>query len=383
MSPSFRAAVPGVLLIAQVFFLQFLVRAGLSPLAPALEADLGVDHAKAGAIFLAQAAGYAATLPLAGFVSARLEHRTVIGLSGVLMGLLVCSLEFVSSLWGVGVVFFLFGMGGGLYLPSGMAAITGAVESKDYGKVTSIHEIAPNLALFLAPALAAWALGHASWRTILAFVGLAQIVSGVVVLVRCPLGASKSPKLDRALFADAVRDPSFWPFVALFCLGIGASFGPYGMLPLYMTSDMGFTQAKAGELLALSRILPPFSAALSGRLSDRLGAAKTLKLYFVVAGAAVFGLGAARGGWFTVFVILHGVATAAFFPPAFAALSRAYPTRTRPLALGVLVSAGILVGNGFIPQWLGFMGDRGLFGTAFCILGALVWGGLALKFPRL
>jgi NNP family nitrate/nitrite transporter-like MFS transporter len=79
--------------------------------------------------------------------------------------------------------------------------------------------------------------------------------------------------------------------IVLFSLGIGASFGVYTMIPLYLVSEKGMERTWANTLLGLSRISALVMVLLSGWITDRLGAKQVLKAVFLANGLATAILG--------------------------------------------------------------------------------------------
>lgn len=55
------------------------------------------------------------------------------------------------GLYSLGAVCLGLGLAAGLYLPSGVAALTSFVRPRDWGKAVAMHEIAPNGGMVLAP----------------------------------------------------------------------------------------------------------------------------------------------------------------------------------------------------------------------------------------
>ena len=139
-----RPYVLPVVFLAGVFFLNFVSRIILSPLVPAVEADLGLGHGAAGSLFLLITAGYFVSLVGSGFISSRITHCSTIILSLVALGCVMILISLAGSAGTVGLGMFLIGLATGLYLPSGIAAITDLVHPSRWGRALAIHELAPN-----------------------------------------------------------------------------------------------------------------------------------------------------------------------------------------------------------------------------------------------
>jgi NNP family nitrate/nitrite transporter-like MFS transporter len=174
--------------------------------------------------------------------------------------------------------------------------------------------------------------------------------------------------------------------MVLFCLGIGASFGVYSMIPLYLVSEKGMERTWANTLLGLSRISTLVFVLLAGWVTDRLGARRTLKAVFLGNGLTTMALGIVSGSWMVILLFIQPMIATCFFPAGFAALSRMGSPRIKNVAISFTASLGILVGGGAIPAAIGFIGELGFFPLGFILLGVLLLAGVflvqALKFAN-
>jgi NNP family nitrate/nitrite transporter-like MFS transporter len=75
-----------------------------------------------------------------GFVSSWLNHRRTIILSSMAVGGALLAVSISRNLWGIYFGLFILGMAAGLYLPSGIATVTGLVDSRHWGRA-----IAPSM----------------------------------------------------------------------------------------------------------------------------------------------------------------------------------------------------------------------------------------------
>src|SRR4030042_1927653 len=131
---------------------------------PTIEMELKIGHEEAGSLFFLISLGYCIMLLGSGFVSSRLTHRRTIVLSSMAVGGALLMVGLSSHPWGIRFGLLLLGMAAGLYIPSGMATITGLVSSRDWGKAIGIHELAPNLSFIVAPLIAETLLRVYSWQ---------------------------------------------------------------------------------------------------------------------------------------------------------------------------------------------------------------------------
>lgn len=375
---AFGAALPLLLCITLVFFLNFMGRAIFSPLMLSIEQDLGISHAQAGGIFLMVSLGYSLALLLSGFVSSWLTHRRCVIIAAALMGAGLLAVGHAHNPVLLQLALFFFGLSGGLYLPSGIAALTSLVRKKDFGKAIAVHEMAPNLSLILAPLVAEALLQVTTWRGVMNVLGWASLaVAGVYALFgRGGDFHGKAP--DFSTVSGIVRMPAFWALGLLFSLAVGASIGPYSMLPLFLVDERGYDAVRANELLAVSRVLTPVAAIAAGWAADRFGPTRTIVFYLASTGAGTILMGLTHGLALTVVVLAQPFFSALYFTAGFAVISRVFSQEVRNVAVSLIIPFGVSGGMGVIPTLLGFCGDHGSFALGFVILGSLLVLGLSL-----
>jgi NNP family nitrate/nitrite transporter-like MFS transporter len=361
-----------------IFFLNFLARIILSPLMPAVEKDLKIGHTEAGSLFLLISLGYCGGLLASGFVSSRLYHRKTIFLSSIAVGLGLMIVSISHNLWAIRSGLIFLGMAAGFYLPSGIATVTELVRPEHWGKAIAIHELAPNLGFVIAPLLAEALLGFFSWRGVLFLAGIGSMTAGMIFVFLGKGGTFPSEAPALKTLRSLLVEPSFWIMIALFSLGIGASFGVYSMIPLYLVSEKGMERTWANTLLGLSRISTLVIVLLSGWVTDRLGAKQTLKAVFLANGLSTMILGLVSGSWMVILLFIQPMIATCFFPAGFAALSRMGSPRIKNVAISFTASLGILLGGGAIPAGIGLIGELGYFSLGIILLGALLFAGVIL-----
>jgi NNP family nitrate/nitrite transporter-like MFS transporter len=367
-----------LLFLVGIFLLNFLARIILSPLMPAVEKDLKIGHDEAGSLFFLLSFGYCVGLLASGFVSSRLYHRKTIFLSSIAVGFGLMIVSISHDLWAIRSGLIFLGMAAGFYLPSGIATVTGLVRPEHWGKAIAIHELAPNLGFLIAPLLAEALLGLFSWQNVLLLIGIGSIVGGGIFISWGRGGAFLGEAPDSKNLRSILVEPSFWMMIILFSFGIGASFGVYSMIPLYLVSEKGMERAWANSLLGLSRIPTVVIVLLSGWVTDRLGAKQTLRVIFLANGLTTMILGIVSGGWIVTLLFIQPMIATCFFPAGFAALSRMGSPRIKNIAISFTSSLGILLGAGAIPAGIGLIGELGSFSLGFILLGALLLVGVIL-----
>jgi len=377
-SHSFLPYVGPLLFLVGIFFVNFLSRIILSPLMPTVEGDLKIGHDEAGSFFFLITLGYCVGLFFSGFVSSRLEHRRAIILSSFALGGALFLVSATRNLWGIRSGLFVLGLAAGFYLPSGISTLTSLVSQRHWGKAIAIHELAPNLGFIVAPLLTEILLGWCSWQGILIVIGVASLMAGAVFALWGKGGNFSGEAPNLRTLKSILKEPSLLLMMAFFSLGVGASFGVYSMLPLYLVSEKGMDRTWANTLLALSRISPLATSFLAGWMTDRLGVKQTLKIVFLTSGLATAMIGIVPVSWILPIIFLQPILATAFFPAGFAALTRIGSPHIKNVAISLTVPLGFLIGGGAGTAGLGLAGEEKLFFLGFIVFGGLISGGAAL-----
>ncbi len=375
-----------LLFLTMIFFFNFIARVALAPLMPSIEKDLKIGHDEAGSLFFLLSLGYCIMLLFSGFVSSRLNHRRTIVFSSFAVGGSVLMVALSPHLWGIRIGLVLTGMAAGLYLPSGIATVTELASSRNWGKAIAIHELAPNLGFVSAPFIAEAFLIRSSWRGVFEFLAIAAFIAGLLFLRFGKGGRSCGQAPNLHVFKTLLKDSSFWLIVAFFALGIGAQFGVYAMLPLFLVSERGMDGSWANTLLGLARMVALVMTLLSGWITDRFGPKQALKGVFLGTGLATMMLGILHGCWTPLIVILQSMLCTCFFVPGFAVLSKMGSASTKNVVVSLTVPIGFLVGGGAIPAGIGLIGEIESFSTGFVLFGGFLLVGSfltqSLKLPE-
>lgn len=363
-----------LLFITLLFYLNFVARILLSPLAPIMEMELGYSHAGTGSLFLITSLGYFFGLFVSGMISSRWTFTQTIQLSVSGFGLCLIGIAFSCNYWQIGVLIAVLGFMAGLYLPAGMAKLTELIPSVHWGMGLAVHELGPNFALFLVPLQVEILLRFFDWQQVLMSQGLLTL--GIVAAYRFYAGQGGSrgvaPKLST--LQDFLRQKNFWKLVLLFGLGVGSTLGIYSMLPVYFI-DQGIERGLGNSMLSASRTLSIPVVLIGGWLTDKIGVRHSLMIILITGGVLTALIGVLQGYWLFVPVFLQPLFAVCFFPPVFKTLALSVPAELRNQAVAYTVPFGFLLGAGVTPLVLGMLGDAGLFQLAFIAMGCLMAAG--------
>jgi NNP family nitrate/nitrite transporter-like MFS transporter len=364
-----------LLILASIFFLNFISRIIPAPLNPWIETDLNLTHADAGALFFMISLGYFITLIGSGFVSSRFNHKRTIIISNTALGLALIGTAFCVGPWTMRLGLFTLGMAAGLYLPSGIATLMSIVPVRHLGKALAIHEMAPNLGFVAAPLICEAVLVWFSWRTVFLLVGIVALIMSPVFVRYSRGGEFKGEAPSLSSFRQLYGTLSFWVMVLLFSLGVTATLGIYTMMPLYLVSDHAIDKNLANTLIALSRIAGVIMAFVGGWATDLIGPRQTLRIVLLVTGLMTLCLGIASRAIILYIVFLQPLVAVCFFPAGFAAMSLIVSAKLRSIAISLIVPLAIVIGGGLAPVFIGWIGDMGNFATAIAICGGLITAG--------
>ncbi len=367
-----------LLLLAFIFYLNFLSRIIVSPLLPEIKEDLATGAAQASGLFLFLSVGYFTALLCSGFISARIGHKKSILLSVCCASTCLLAISLSSSLKILYAGFLCLGLATGIYLPSGIATITSLFEQQFWGRAFSIHELAPNLAFITAPIIASFFLGGSSWHHLIAILAVVSFFTGLVFL-GIDAGNFKGTAPNLSSCSSYLKRREFWLMTVLFGLGITSTLGVYNMLPLFLVSVHSMAKADANLLVSLSRIATLFTAIAGGILSDRYGPGRVMGLMLLFTGAVTILLGLTRGITLEICVFLQPLLAVCFFPAAFAAISRLSGPEDRNLLISMVVPFAFLGGGGIMPLIIGIFADHGLFSQGFVLTGLFLASGLVLS----
>ena len=365
----FRSVLPHLLLLTSIFFLNFTARVVFSPLLPEIEKSLGIDHGAAGSFFLFISLGYFISILLSTKVSEYLGHKNTIVLSLVSCGMMLILIGTFETLLYIRCGLFLLGSGAGLYLQSGLATIMSLVSLSYLARGMAVHEMAPNLGFVVAPLVCTLFLLYFSYHTVLYILGVILIFVAGIYMLRGYGGVGAAKGLDWPTARIVLRLIPFWQLVILLSFAICSTLGLFSMLPLYLTAEHGMENEAANSLVAFSRVSAVFMPLVGGWLGDRTGNGRLLRYVLLAAGLLTIPLGMLSGIPLLVFVVLQPMVAVCFFPSAFAVLSRLGGKDARGAAVSLCVPCAFLIGGGFLPMCIGFVGDYYTLATGYMVIG--------------
>lgn len=380
MSEPFRAKIGITLFLACLFYQGFIARIIFAPLMPAIETDMGLSHAQAGGLFLMISIGLLLAPLCSGLVSSKINHRGTLIVSAWGVGLILIPFAFVDSIWAIRGLLMVIGFAAGLHLPSAIATITAEVRKDDWGKALSVHQSAPPLSFVTAPLIAAYLLHFFSWRVVLLIGAGVGICIAAAFSLKGKGGDFPGQMLNAKNVKIILGKPSFYLMVLLFAMAMGGNAGILTMLPLFLVNEHGFNLTKANTLIGFSQVAGLLMVFVAGWITDRVGQKPAMTVVLLTAGIATILIGLLDGGWLMVVIFVQPVLINAFFPGAFAALSRIAPPHLRSVATALIPPIAFLIGGGILPTLIGYMGEIYTFAAGITIAGAFMLVGPVLVY---
>jgi predicted MFS family arabinose efflux permease len=250
----------------------------LSPMLPAVMADLSISEAQAGFAFTVMWGLYAAGQYPSGRLSDRLSRPTLLvpglALLSVGFGALAAATSYRLYLLGAAVV----GAGAGLY-PTAARALVSDLYVERRGQAFGLHTASGDTGGAIAAGLAIATLAVASWRA--AFVPVVAVLAAVLVALhawrREPYEFRRVGLAARATAGRLLGRRRMAALLGAYVLYAFTWQGAVGFLPTFLQRAKGFSPGLAGggfaALFVVGAAVKPVAGGLGDRVSKPLVAA--------------------------------------------------------------------------------------------------------------
>jgi CP family cyanate transporter-like MFS transporter len=361
---------PALALLAGLFLAGLALRppiVGVGPLIPAIQADLRVSHAVAGLLGTIPVLCMGVFALPAPRVSRRYGSRLAIAACLALIGLF--GIARAAAPGAAAVIVLTFGVGLGLGFAQALMPV--AVKERFASRpafATGIYVLGINIGSALSSALAvpiAHAAGNWRWS-----VATFSIMTCVLVLAWAWLTREEAPhrRADVTHVRLPWRSSLAWRLVGIFGSMACVFYGLNNWLPdAYV--ERGWSDGKAGALLAVLNIAALVTTLIIPWLADRYGSRRVyLVLFSAALGLSAVGFAALPGGaW--AWAAIAGLCTGAMFPLV---MTLPVDIGRRPADVGAV--AGMMLGVGYTigaiaPLVLGAVRDAtGSFTTTLWLI---------------
>lgn len=342
-----------------------------SPLGPAMLAEFGWSRAEFMAAGSPRTIVIALASPLVGMLTARYGSRPVMAVSVALIGVVFAGYSAVEELWQL----FALSIAIGLVVAGVGDIAVGTVVSKwvvrGRGLALGVCYAGSNFGGLIVSLLGAWILSFATWRDAYLWVGIgavALLLPPVLVFVREPPpdttdDAASDPDTESPTDAhgidisQALRTRDFWTLAIALFLFYFYYIGVNAHLVLYLT-DLQIPISQASLSFGITVFLGVGAKVGIGLVADRWPAKGALLINFaVILAASLLLLGIPAAGFLPVFIVAHGLATAAQNVVYPMIVAQRFGTPHMAKIYGVLMLA-LLPGGILGPIFAGWIFDR-------------------------
>lgn len=328
---------------------------------PALARDLAAPYAQVQGVVTAYLAALTLSVVLAGRLGDRLGLKRVLaaGLALFAAGALACALA--PGFWALVAARAVQGMGAAVMMVLAMALMRQSAGPGAMGRAMGLLGTVSALGTALGPVLGGALLPLAGWRGLFWLqlpLGLLALGLALVVLPQGrAAGAARIPGLRAALDRDLI------PGLAINLLVAAVMMATLTVGPFYLTGALGLTAPQAGLVMAVGPVVSILSGLPAGRLVDRLGSGRVLRLGLGLLAAGAAGL-----------ALLPGIAGVAGYGLALAVLTPGYQlfqaaNNTQALAEQPEGLRGTVSGLLALSRNLGLIAGASGLGAVF-VLGA-------------
>jgi MFS transporter, ACS family, hexuronate transporter len=368
------------------------------PIAPIVQADLGLTKAEIGLFTSASLAGTWGVLLLAGYWTERFGVRKLMSLGLIVSGCVMLTMALAGSFIQAMFVMFAVGLGRGLVEPGATKAIVDWFPARGIATAMGLKQTGyPLGAMLMAAILPALALAL-GWRSAIALMGLLVLAGGfaTALLYRDPPREGSAVRRGislRGSLGFLLRNRRLWVVSATALLLVVTQFGLVSYLALYFSDvvlpatlpDPGTRLVVAGGFLALVQAGGIAGRMLWGVASDRFLLGRRMP---VIAATGVFAalialvlgyLGPGLPLWLLgIIVFAYGVTALGWNGLYMASAAEAAGRRLSAMGVGfsmTLVHLGVVGGPplfGFIVDLTGSYQPAWLSLSLFSLAGAVL-----------
>ncbi|WP_115863216.1 MFS transporter [Halorussus litoreus] len=357
-------------------------RLALSPLLPAVMADLAIADFRAGVALTTLWGLYALGQYPSGRLSDGLTRKSLLvaGLALVIVGFgaLASAPTYPFFLLGAAVV----GLGAGLY-PTPARALVSDLFVERRGQAFGLHTASGDVGGAAAAGLAVAALAVAGWRA--AYLPVVAVLAGVAVALHIwGREGYTRPAVDRGAVADGLADARatasrLWANSRMRWLLLAYALFAFtwqsatGFLPTFLRDAKAFPPELASGGFAALFVVGALVKPISGSLGDRFARAGVAASALVLAAAALAGLLVATSTPAVVVAVIVFAGGLMAYPPVMQALLMdTFPDGSMGGDLGA--TRTVYLGLGSLgPSYVGFVAGRASYTAAFAgLLGCLL-----------
>lgn len=355
-----------------LWYLAFATRTMVSPLLPLIEIELDINHGMAGGLYLFAGIGTMLASLTAGPLANQIGFKKLIIISFLFICGACLGIYFAQSYSSLALLLFLFGLGGGFYLPCTIPMITLVFDPASWGKAISFHETAAGFSILSVPFIVAYALGFFEWRVLFLILSGFVVIGILTFMVLAP--DPKPEKTQKTLIKSILGRTDFWAVLILWVNCGMTSIGVYNIVPLYLVDEKGVDIEFANNLFGISRVGGFLGQLCIGFFLDRFSTKRIMFILVLFSGLSTLGMALIeRQELFVTLLFLQGTFSVIFFPVGLMAISRLTDLEERGGFTGLIMAVSQVFGFGLTPFLLGVIADTWSFKAGLAILGILTF----------
>ena len=345
--------------------------------APSLVRDWHVSRAALAPVFSASLVGILVGAFMFGALGDRFGRKRAVIAASLLYGLFSVACIWSTSLWQLGLLRFVTGVGIGGVIPNVLALSTELAPRRHRAILTSLVLVGLNIGSALPGVVRTWFPAEHEWRALFLVGGLAPIAVAILLALTLPESilflahrGVRRPELERrakrldptldidaqtrfvlaeptapgasslkAIFAGrfAVITPLLWVVFAatLFTIFIRSSWMPL------LLDDAGVSRGRVASISVLVEVGGAVSGVLAGFLLPRVGLAWVIGLILLAcAGVAGFALAGVSGYGLEFAALAFGLGNMGAQAAMNTSASLIYPVNCRPTGVGAALGVG-------------------------------------------
>lgn len=291
-----------------------------------------------------------------------------VAVAGVLVGL---SANFVMLI----ITLMLMGLLSGGYHPAATPLISASVEPQLRGRALGFHLVGGNAAFFVAPIVAAAVVGafgeESGWRYSFFILAVPTVVFGLIFYVYLSRRGGKAhvEKVKQRITEERPPQPGYKrrliAFLTMMILGGGIGMSILPFLTLYMTDELGASNAMAGGLMAVVFSSGLWAGPVGGYISDKIGSVKVIIATGLLSGVLIYAFKLVElGPSLYVLLFFQGLIMAIRMPVTEVFIMTQAPGKHRSKIFGIYYSTMQYTGAIFVLPG-GYLLERFGFDTMF------------------
>ncbi len=291
-----------------------------------------------------------------------------VAVAGILIGVSTNFIMFIAFLM-------LMGLLSGGYHPAATPLISASVEPQLRGRALGFHLVGGNAAFFVAPIIAAAIVGafgeDSGWRYSFIILSVPTVVFALIFYVYLSRHGGKAhvEKVKKKIIEEKPPQPGYKrrliAFLTMMVVGGGIGMSVLPFLTLYMTDELGASNAVAGGLMAIVFSSGLWAGPVGGYISDKIGSIKVIIATGILSGGAIYLFKlVSLGPSLYIVLFLQGLIMALRMPVTEVFIMSQAPARHRSKIFGVYYSTMQYTGAIFVLPG-GYLIERFGFDTVF------------------